>query len=163
MFDNNAEDLYSANPQQLGKTAHADIDDFKEEKPDVLKGCYVISNKLGIYGKIDTYYWQQHKLVESKYEIKTLYKGYYYQIWCQYYALSEMGFVVSELQFYSIKDNKIYPIPIPTVADYEELKRHIKKIAWFDFEQELTVNPEKCKHCIYASLCDKTQYEHVYS
>jgi len=163
VFDNNTEDLYSANPQQVGKTAHADIDDFKEEKPEVIKGCYVISNKLGVYGKIDTYYVNLERLVESKYEIKTLYRGYYYQIWCHYFALTEMGFKVKELQFYAIKNNKIYPIPIPTKADYEELRAHIKKIAWFDFEQKINVNPAKCKHCIYAALCDKTQHEHVYA
>ncbi len=76
VFDNNSEDLYSANPQQIGKSAHVDIDSFeKNEKPETLKGIYVISNKLGVYGKIDTYSVNNKKLIESKYEIKTLYQG----------------------------------------------------------------------------------------
>ena len=167
VFDNNAEDLYSANPQQRGKTAHEDIDTFEEEKIqenlETLKGIYVISNKIGVYGKIDTLYLKEKKLVERKYAISTLYKGYYYQLWSQYFALTEMGYEVEQLAFYSIKDKKEYPIPLPDSNDLEELQNHIRKIAWFDFESEINVNPVKCKHCIYASLCDKTNTDHVYA
>ena len=71
VFDNNVEDLYSANPQQIGKLAHFDIDYFeKTEKSETLKGIYVISKKLGVYGKIDTYWINDKKLVESKYGFK---------------------------------------------------------------------------------------------
>ena len=108
VFDNNSEDLYSAKPQQVGKTFHSDIDNYElHEMPETIKGAYVISNMLGIYGKIDTYYIKDNKLVESKYEIKTIFKGYYYQIWCQYYALVEMRYQVKELFFYSIKTQNV--------------------------------------------------------
>lgn len=167
VFDNNAEDLYSANPQQRGKAAHFDIDVFEQEEKapekETLKGAYVISNKLGVYGKIDTLFVEEKRLVESKYEIKTLYRGYYYQLWCHYYALTEMGYAIEILQFFSIKDQRTFDIGIPTEEDYKELKNHIKKIAWFNFESAINVNPEKCKRCIYASLCDKAQQDHVYA
>lgn len=167
VFDNNAEDLYSANPQQRGKTAHNDIDVFALDEPiqekHILKGIYVLSNKLGVYGKIDTLYVEEKRLVESKYEIKMLYRGYYYQLWCHYYALTEMGYSIETIQFYSIKDQRTFEVGIPTEKDFHELKNHIRKIAWFDFEAEININPEKCKHCIYASLCDKTQQDHVYA
>lgn len=169
VFDNNAEDLYSANPQQKGKAVHQQIDAFEHEKDqlpktlEVLEGIYVISNELGVYGKIDTLYLQDKKLVESKYAITTLYRGYYYQLWSQYYALTEMGYEVEHLSFYSIKDHKEYKIALPDSKNLEELRNHIRKIARFDFEADIKVNPVKCRHCIYASLCDKTNIDHVYA
>ncbi|MDP2061082.1 MAG: type V CRISPR-associated protein Cas4 [Flavobacteriaceae bacterium] len=166
VFDNNSEDTYSSKPQQKGKLAHHSIDTFEtpnREKSAVLRGIYVISNRLGVYGKIDTLYVKQQKLVESKFKITTLYRGYYYQLWAQYLALTEMGYEVNELFFHSIKDKKNYKIEIPKDADITELKNHIRKIARFDFEAEINVNPVKCKHCIYASLCDKTNIDHVYA
>lgn len=163
VFDNNTEELYSANPQQRGKTAHDDVDTFEQTHSKVIKGIYVISNQYGLYGKIDKFYSNQKKLVESKYYIKTLYRGYYYQIWAQYFGLTEMGYQVTTLQFYSIKDKRVFPVPLPGKAESDELKNHIRTIAWFDFDAPLNINPAKCKHCIYASLCDKTQTEHVYS
>lgn len=169
VFDGNEEEVYSARPQQFGKSAHSDIDSFEETKVSkktenkVLKGIYVISNKLGVYGKIDTLFVKQKKLVESKYQIKILYRGYYYQLWAQYFALKEMGFEVNEILFHSIKDRQDFPVSIPDKSDEEELRNHIRKIARFDFEAELIVNPVKCSHCIYAALCDKTQIDHVYA
>lgn len=167
VFDNSKEEVYSAKPQQMGKAAHADIDHFdeteKDSAPGMLKGIYVISDRLGVYGKIDTLYVNEKRLVESKYEIKTIYKGYYYQVWCHYFALKEMGYEIDKIQFYSIKDSTIIEVEIPTETDFEELRTHIRKIAWFDFDSEIYVNPEKCKRCIYASLCDKTQLDHVYA
>lgn len=166
VFDSNKEEIYSAAPQQTGKSAHSDIDSLNlidNSDPDVLKGIYVISNRFGVYGKIDKYYLKQAKLVESKYQIKTLYRGYYYQLWAQYFALTEMGYHVNELAFYSIKEKHHYPVELPSIEEANELKGHIRKIAHFNFESYLNVNMEKCIHCIYASLCDKTQVEHVYA
>jgi CRISPR-associated protein Cas4 len=166
VFDNNTEEVYSAIPQQRGKAAHSEIDSFEKERtvrPKSLKGIYVISNRLRVYGKIDTYFIQEKKLVESKFHIKTIYRGYYYQIWSHYFGLMEMGYPVQELAFYSIKDQKNYPIPIPSLHDIRELQEHIRAIAHFDFDAPLTVNPQKCSHCIYAALCDKTGGDHVYA
>ncbi len=167
VFDQNSEDAYSALPQQRGKAFHAHIDSFEEarasEKEKVLKGIYVISRSLGVYGKIDTLHLEEKKLVESKYFISRLYQGYYYQIWSQYFALCEMGFEVSSIEFFSIKDSITIPLPIPKESQREELKAHIRKVARFDFETEIKVNPSKCRNCIYAALCDKTQQDHVYA
>ncbi|MBW6482519.1 MAG: type V CRISPR-associated protein Cas4 [Vicingaceae bacterium] len=166
VFDNNSEDLYSATPQQRGKAEHDAIDTFEEpSRPSkaVLKGIYVISNKLGVYGKIDTLYLNKKRLVESKYSITTIYQGYYYQLWAQYFALTEMGFEIEEIAFYSIRDKKTHPTKIPQQKEFEELRNHIRKIARFDFESAMNVNSVKCSHCIYASLCDKTNIDHVYA
>lgn len=166
VFDNSNEELFTALPQHKGKFAHEEIDEFKtceQQSAKVLKGSYVISNRFGIYGKIDKYYVTEKKLVESKFQIKTIYKGYYYQLWAQYFALTEMGYEVNELAFYSIKECCYFPVNIPGDAEAIELRNHISTIARFDFESDIKINPEKCKHCIYASLCDKTQYDHVYA
>lgn len=163
VFDRNAEELYTAIPQQNGKSAHTSIDNPKTIRRSIVKGIYVISNALGIYGKIDTYYPEEGKLVESKYEIKTLYKGYYYQLWAQFFALQEMGLQPRTLQFYSIKTNKVYPLDTPGKSEFEELRGHIREIAWYNFDTPISINPVKCSHCIYAALCDKTQIDHVYA
>lgn len=166
VFDDNKEEVYSALPQQRGKAHHIAIDSDGSKtssSKSILKGAYVISNRLGIYGKIDTLYIQDKKLVENKYTITKIYQGYYYQIWAQYFALIEMGYSVKELSFFSIKDRKSYQIKIPEEAEFEKLRHHIRLIARFDFEQDISINPIKCKHCIYASLCDKTNTDHVYA
>jgi CRISPR-associated exonuclease Cas4 len=166
VYDNSVEDAYSAAPQQKGKQSHQKIDEPNNSKKisnTILKGIYVLSNKLGVYGKIDTLYVNKNKLVESKYRINTIYRGYYYQIWAQYFALTEMGFAIEQLAFYSISNNTTHEVAIPTIENFEELRNHVKKIARFDFEKEISINIEKCKHCIYASLCDKTTTEHVYA
>ncbi|MBS1760236.1 MAG: type V CRISPR-associated protein Cas4 [Bacteroidetes bacterium] len=166
VFDNNTEDVYSAAPQQVGKANHAVIDAKETERipiPKILKGIYVLSQKLGIYGKIDTLYVSEKKLVESKFSISTIYQGYYYQLWAQYFALIEMGFEVNTLSFFSIKDRKTYPVDIPTQKEFLALRAHIKTIARFDFEQTIKTNAAKCSHCIYAALCDKTEMDHVYA
>src|SRR5690606_33917223 len=88
VFDNNVEEVYSAKPQQKGKSEHRDIDTINKDEDaqpiQILKGAYVISTRLGVYGKIDTLFVTEKKLVESKYNIVTLYRGYYYQLWAQY-------------------------------------------------------------------------------
>lgn len=165
VFDTNHEEVFSASPQQVGKANHQAIDEINQQakQTKILKGIYVISRKLGIYGKIDSLRLSEKKLVESKYHIATIYQGYYYQIWAQYFALIEMGFQVEHLAFFSIKDRKTYPIELPAEKELLELQNHIRKIARFDFEQEISINPQKCSHCIYAALCDKTSLDHVYA
>lgn len=167
VFDSSHEQIYTALPQHNGKLLHDK--NIKQDKNSsntnvsVLKEIYVVSNNLGVYGKIDTLYIEEKKLVESKFLINRIYKGYYYQIWAQYFALIEMGFEVNEIEFYSIKDKKSYPITLPDKSEYMELRNHIRTIARFDFEKEINVNPAKCSHCIYAALCDKTNSDHVYA
>ncbi len=164
VFDNNKEETFSALPQQKGKEAHDRVDkNPTKQSKKVLNGIYVISNMLGMYGKIDQYFVNDKILVERKYKLTTIYRGYYYQIWTQFLAIEEMGYEVKELYFHSISNNQRISIAKPKPEEIIELKNHIKKIARFDFEQKINVNPEKCKRCIYAALCDKTDLDHVYA
>ncbi|RFC54640.1 type V CRISPR-associated protein Cas4 [Brumimicrobium aurantiacum] len=164
VYDNNFTDTYSAKPQEQGKRVHSKVDrpHLKNSKR-ILSGAYVISNRLGVYGKIDQYYLKERKLVERKYNLKKIFRGYYYQIWAQYLALEEMGHPVDSLYFQSIKKNERVEVEKPNSEELNELRTHIKTIARFDFENEIKINPQKCTHCIYASLCDKTNKDHVYA
>jgi CRISPR-associated exonuclease Cas4 len=165
VFDNASIDVYSAEPQQKGLAVHKDVDAFVKSKENAvdIKGMYVVSTKLGLYGKIDTYYTQDFRLVEKKFQIKTIYKGYYYQLWAQYFAMLEMGYLINSLAFYNIKEQMTIEVNLPTKDNLLELQKHVRTIANYNFEQTFTVNIEKCKHCIYSSLCDKTTLEHVYA
>ena len=164
VFDCNEDIVYTALPQQKGKFSHKHVDVGDSVcKQQIVKGVYVISNRLGVYGKIDTYYPKRFKLIESKYLVRKLYKGFLYQLWAQFFAMEEMGYTVKEVSLFSIKDKQSYKLKLPGVNEYKELRGHIKKIARFDFEQEMKTNISKCKHCIYAALCDKTNSEHVYT
>lgn len=165
VFDQGDEVMYSAKPQQVGKAKHESVDtDIQKRSTQIeLRGIYVLSNKLGIYGKIDILEVAAGKLVERKYQISTIYQGYLYQIWSQYFALIEMGYSINQICFYSIKDKRTYPLELPGEREFEELRGHIRKIARYDFTASLITNLQKCSHCIYAALCDKTDTEHVYA
>ncbi len=163
IFDSGESETFSAAPQQKGKTAHTKID-----SPTVhakgMRGIYVISDKLKLFGKIDVYYPDSKHLIEYKRQIKTVYQGFYYQIWAQYFCLIEMGFKVDSLELVSMIDKKRLALDIPSKAEFEELSSHVNKIMTFDpFSFCAEVNQNKCRHCIYSSLCDKTGEEHVYA
>lgn len=162
IFEEGKDETFSAMPQQKGRTAHLNID-----KPNAksvgLRGIYVISHKLRVYGKIDTYYPKTHCLVEYKRNINTFYKGYYYQIWAQYFALIEMGYSVQQLRLSALKSGKKQEIAIPAAKEFNELFYHIRAIAQFEPFTFTQSNTNKCKHCIYSALCDKTEEDHVYS
>lgn len=163
VFDNSVEEVYSSSPQQKGKSAHQAIDSNSATKKGILKGIYVHSTKLGVYGKIDTLQLKDKKLIESKFFIKTIYKGYLFQLHAQYFALTEMGYQVKEIGFFSIKDRQAIKISLPGDKEFLELQTHIKNIKEYDFNSEIEINNNKCTHCIYCNLCDKTELQHVYS
>jgi CRISPR-associated exonuclease Cas4 len=164
VFDNSSEDIFSSLPQQKGKSAHQIIDNSEDiGSSSILKGIYIISKNLRVYGKIDTFYKDRKKLVESKFMISKLYQGYIYQIYAQYFALNEMGFLVEEISFFSVKDRKTIKIELPGEKEFSELENHVQNIIDFDFNSKIKVNQNKCKHCIYCNLCDKTSLQHVYS
>ena len=70
----------------------------------------MIFNNVRIIGKIDIYDKKKELLVERKKHIKEIYDGYVFQLYAQYYCMTEMGYNVSKLQIRSCDDNKIYKI-----------------------------------------------------
>lgn len=164
VFMGGDEDLFHATPQTRGKAAHTNVDEKKySSRKDDISGISVYSNELGLAGKIDIYKGAEKLLIERKYQLHTIYRGQIYQLWAQYFCMTEMGYEVEKLVFHSIKNNKTFAVELPTEADKSELKQFIERFKLFDPEQEIHINENKCRHCIYCSLCDKTDMENVYA
>lgn len=153
IYSLNKEDIYHSFFQTKGKRLHDFIENNKDEKS--WKNAFVASSKLGVYGRIDVYDAEEKELIEYKSVVAIAYKGYYYQIWAQYYCLLEMGVPVLKLAFYDFKVKKKISIPVPGEEQYKELKEFILKVKHFDFTAAVKVNPNKCNKCIYNNLCER--------
>lgn len=156
LYYNFEEKLFHDTYQQEGKIAHKNIDKKQySSKKDILQSIDVYSEELGVIGKIDLYDKDKKQLIERKKKIKTIYEGYYLQLYAQYYCLIEMGYDVKELYFHSLSDNKRIKISIPTDENKERLKEIIKEMQNFRLDDEnFSQNPKKCQMCIYRELCD---------
>lgn len=158
------EDTYHAAPQTKGKLAHKGVDTkTSSTSSKILMALSIVSNELKVYGKIDTYNKDTETLVERKYNLKTIYLGQIYQLWAQYFCMTEMGYNIKAIAFYEIATNKMKPISIPTERNKTELKQFIKSFIEYNPENNIEINENKCKHCIYSSLCDKVNYNNVYT
>ena len=157
------EGLYHATPQTVGKLAHEPVDaKTSSNRSDDIFALPIYSEQLGLMGKIDVYKRKEKKLIERKYQLKQIYQGQIYQLWAQFFCMTEMGYEVDSIAFYEISTNKTLPINIPTEADRKELESFIATFKSFDPTTPIPVNPNKCRHCIYCNLCDKTNEENVY-
>lgn len=155
--------VYHALPQVAGRNAHENIDHKKLQNQYIIETLPVISHELGVYGKIDILKTNEHQLIERKLNLKQIFQGQIYQLWAQYYCLIEMGFIVSSMAFYEISTKKLTPINIPSSGDKKQLMSFIIKYRNFNPRHFMMQNANKCRHCIYANICDKTSIENVYS
>lgn len=157
------ESQYHAAPQTMGRIAHKTIDEKKTTngKGDLVS-VSVCSEELRLYGRIDLYRFSTKTLIERKFQLKNIFRGQIYQLWAQYYCLSEMGIKVEKLAFYEISTNKMIPINIPETDDREEFINFLCSVRKFNVSSDIIVNANKCKHCIYCNLCDKNRIENVY-
>jgi len=155
-----SEDSYHSNIQVTGKAAHRTIDSnqYSTSKSNIT-GLNVFSDTLGIIGKIDIYKKSEKLLLERKYKLIEIYRGQIYQIWGQYFCMKEMGYEIEKLIFYSTSTNKTFNMNIPTQENYDELKNFINQFKQFNLDEQINININKCKHCIYCNLCDKTEVE----
>ncbi len=158
------EELFHATPQVKGKVSHTSIDNktYSTRKTDIMS-IPVYSNQLGITGKIDLYKSDKKLLIERKYRLKQIFRGQIYQLWAQYFCLIEMGYKVENLAFYEISTNKMIPVELPDRKGFEELRTLIKQFRNFSPDMPFPINENKCTHCIYCSLCDKTNTDNVYT
>lgn len=158
------EDLVHATPQTQGKAAHIAIDEKTySSRKDEITGLSVFSDELGVMGKIDLYKGREKLLIERKYQLKTIYKGQIYQLWAQYFCMTEMGYQIENLSFYSISTNATFPVEVPSARDKIELQKFILQFKQYNPELPVEININKCTHCIYCNLCDKMESENVYS
>lgn len=112
------EDIYHAVPQLRGKIAHQSIDQksYSTSKNEIT-ALKVYSKELGVYGVIDLFRVEQKLLIERKFQLRRIYQGQLYQLWAQYFCLSEMGYLVERLAFYETSTNRMFPVELPKAAE----------------------------------------------
>lgn len=159
-IDNDTNTILLQDTYQLnGTDAHKNIDSQKYSSlKRILQSTSVYSEKYNLIGKIDTFDIETGILTERKRKIKVIYEGYVFQLYGQYFALTEMGYRVNEIRLHSLEDNKTYPIPLPN-EDLDMLKRFeelIDSFDSFDMDSFKQSNTEKCKRCIYRFICSYT-------
>ncbi len=151
--------LYHDLPQITGKAIHETIEQKKySTRKNVLQAIDVYSQEYGICGKIDIFDIDAGLLTERKKHIVRIYDGYVFQIYAQYFSLTEMGYTVRKMRFYSSDDNKIYPVALPkdNPEMLDKFRKTIHQIKTYDLQQHTQTNPQKCKNCIYEPLCDRS-------
>jgi len=151
--------LYQTTYQTKGTDAHKTIDTASySTKKNILQGISVYSDEFGLQGKIDLLDTDKKLLTERKRTVVRIYDGYVFQIYAQYYALTEMGYEVQKLRIHSITDNKNYEIKLP-YEDVEmdtKFRNLINAMREFQMDTFAQSNIEKCKNCIYESSCDRS-------
>lgn len=157
------EGLYHATPQTQGRIAHDAVDNKRSStrRSDIMS-LPVSCEELGIMGKIDIYKGAEHHLIERKYQLKHIFRGQLYQLWGECFCLREMGYEVNKVSFYEISTNTMMPQQLPGENEWNELKTFVNQFKSFDPTSPIETNPNKCLHCIYCPLCEKTEIENVY-
>lgn len=154
--------LYQSEDQINGTAAHKRVDEGTySSKSNILCGIDVYSEEYNLIGKIDIFDAEKGKLRERKKRIKVIYDGYVFQIYAQYFALTEMGYNVKQLELYSMDDNKSYPVRLPSDDNemFKKFEKTIENMKTFRMNVFMQNNVEKCRRCIYEPACDRTLLE----
>lgn len=149
---------YQQIPQKRGTIAHESIDtQTYSSAKRYLQSISISSEKLKLIGKIDLLDTKTNTLIERKYQVKTIYDGYRYQLYAQYFCLLEMGYEVDQLVIHSLADNKRYHFDVPSEDETNKFNDLMYSIQNFSVSKpkNLPISPQKCANCIYAPLCDK--------
>ena len=109
--------LFQCTDQINGTYAHNSIDNgIYSTKKNVLQGIDIYCDRYNIIGKIDVFDLGTGILTERKKKTKVVYDGYVFQLYGQYYALMEMGYIVSKLRLYSLDDNRTFDVVLPVLS-----------------------------------------------
>ncbi len=147
--------VFRETPQKVGTAVHRAVDEQRySSRSDILQGITVYSEKYNLLGRIDIFDTASGQLTERKFSVTAVYPGFRYQLYAQYFALTEMGWNVRSLRLYSSKDNKCWPIPLPGPDEINAFEHTMADIADYSLDQPFRPNPAKCAHCNYRSLCD---------
>lgn len=151
--------IYQNSDQINGTAAHKTVDEGNYSSgKNIITAIDVYSNKYNLIGKIDIYDENKKMLRERKKKVKQLFDGFIFQIYAQYFAMTEMGYEVEKLEIYSIDDHKHYAIALPE-DDLEMLIKFeavISDIRNFKMDSFIQENALKCAHCIYEPSCDRS-------
>lgn len=150
--------MFQSNDQLNGTKAHQSIDhNTYSTRKEIITNLDVYCEYYGLIGKIDIYDSGKKKLTERKKHISKIYDGYIFQIYAQYFAMTEMGYAVEKLEFQSMDDNKKYPVLLPEddLAMKQKFEAVIRDLRTFDMTLFYQSNIEKCSRCIYEAACDR--------
>lgn len=153
---------FQSKSQTRGTAAHEAVDHGNySTRVNMLTGMKVFSEEYGLICIIDMFDTKMGKLTERKKKIKQIYDGYIYQLYAQYFCLTEMGYIVKKIQLYSMDDNKTYHVELPLIdiERFHEFINLLEEIRTFDMEGFIQTNASKCKSCIYQPLCDRSLEE----
>lgn len=157
------EGIYHATPQTQGRIAHEAVDQKRSStRKEDLMSLPVVCEALGIMGKIDIYKGAEHHLIERKYQLKQIFQGQFYQLWGECFCMREMGYEVEKVSFYEISTHKMLSQQLPGQKEWDELAAFVERFKHFDPTMPIETNSNKCAHCIYCPLCEKTDVENVY-
>ncbi|TSC78599.1 MAG: putative RecB family exonuclease [Parcubacteria group bacterium Gr01-1014_33] len=145
--------LYHDTPQVVGRINHATIEEGRySTSKHILQGISVYSEQFGIMGKIDIYDAKKKELIERKTRIKTIWPGYIYQIYGQYFCMREMGYEVEKLFLHSLADNKRYPVMLPAEREEKRFGFFVEQMRAFDIRRYKNHRCRKCANSIYGLL-----------
>lgn len=151
--------MYQTNYQLDGTKAHEAVDNNSySTKKSIITSLEVYSEKYRLYGKIDIYDADKKLLIERKKHVTRVYDGYIFQLYAQYYAMTEMGYEINRLEIRSIDDNKKYGIALPDadLSMKQKFESLVNMMRTFDLAAFKQSNIEKCKKCIYEDACDRS-------
>lgn len=157
LYDDIDKMTYYSTDQINGLYAHRPVDNKSYSVADTVTGLEVYCEKYNLIGKIDIYNKTEKTLIERKKKVKTIYDGYVFQLYAQYFAMIEMGYKIDKLLIHSIDDNKNYIVELPVYDNemFEKFERTINEIQTFDMNNFVQTNHEKCARCIYSPYCDR--------
>lgn len=153
LYENFNTKTYHQTPQIAGTLNHESVEkDTYSTSRRYVCGLEVGSERYNLVGKIDIYDRERKCLIERKTRIKTIYPGYRYQLYAQYFCMKEMGFDVRELFIHSLEDNKRYKIPTPKKKERGEFEEVLRKMREFGPEDMRKHSCERCARSIYGTL-----------
>lgn len=153
MYENFDAREYHELPQTAGKLVHENIEAGKySNEKRYIQGISVYSEKYNLGGKIDIYDQKEKSLIERKNKIRNIYLGYKYQLYAEYFCVSEMGYRVKKLFLSSLSDNKRYEIPLPDEAETAAFEKTLEKMRNFGAEDLLNHSCAHCRNNIYSPL-----------
>ena len=158
LYDDTEQLMFQGKDQISGRHSHSAIDEHHySNRKNILQSVMVYCEKYNLLGKIDTFDTVTGHLVERKKKISRLFDGQIFQVWGQYFALTEMGYNVKKMTIRSLDDNTDYPIPFPSERQDLLLKfeQMLHDMQLFDLDSFIQTNGAKCAHCIYEPMCDR--------
>lgn len=155
VYESFSDVAYHASPQVRGRLNHRTVDTGSYgPEGRYLQGEEVYSEAYGLVGKIDLYDKETKTLIERKSKVAAVHLGYRFQLYAQYFALTEAGFPVERLVIRSLSDNRRYEVPLPEGEELVMFEETVSRMKTFDIaDASLETNLAKCGGCIYRTLC----------